>query len=559
LKGYEILLIIALLFLGFLIKSLYERQKEKKQMLYRLREGYGGLPENDYSAERYESIGFYHTNYKKDTPVIDDITWNDLDMDTVFMVLNNTCTGVGEEHLYAMLRTPCFESDTLKERNRIAEYFDAHEDERLKVQSKLLTLGKHKKIGIYEYIHALRKLEKHNILPNIVMCGAIISAFIGLLINLSVFLMAVFVVMAVNMMMYFHYMSKIRSYFQVISYMVRLIDCAKEVSELNIPGIQSYSENIKKNLKPLLKIRKSAWLFASGNNAGNDIFDFVLDYVKMIFHIDIINFGRVVRLLNREWESFDCIMADISMIDCAIAIGSFRNYVGTYSIPKLSKNYEKRIKVVDVYHPLIENPVYNSLDETKSVLLTGSNASGKSTFLKTIAINAILSQTIYTSLSKEYQANYFRIYSSMALSDNIMGNESYYIVEIKSLKRILDEVDGSFPVLCFIDEVLRGTNTIERIAASSQILDYFGKRNVLCFAATHDIELTSMLKGVYANYHFQEEVKNNDILFDYKLYKGRATSRNAIKLLGIIGFGKDIIDKANLTGARFEKDGIWTL
>lgn len=558
-KGYEILLIIALLFLIFLIKSIYERQKENKQILYKLREGYGNLPKNDYSAEQYESIGFYYKNYQAGTPVIDDITWNDLDMDTIFMVLNNTCTGIGEEHLYSMLRTPCFESSVLKERSRIAEYFDAHEDERLKVQTKLLNLGKLKIIGVYEYMQALRNLKTHNVWPNIIMCGAMICSIIGLFINFTVFLMAVFVMLAVNMVTYFSYMSNIRSYFLVISYMARLIKCAGQVSELNIPGIKPYSEDIKKNIKPLLKVRKSAWLFVSGSDAGSDIFSFILDYLKMIFHIDIINFGRVVRLLNREWENFDRIMEDISIIDCSIAIASFRNYVGTYSLPQLSKSYKKSIKIVDAYHPLIENPVFNSLEETKSVLLTGSNASGKSTFLKTIAINAILSQTIYTSLSKEYKANYFRIYSSMALSDNIMGKESYYIVEIKSLKRIMDEMDGDIPVLCFIDEVLRGTNTIERISASSQILAYFGQKNVLCFAATHDIELTSMLDDVYANYHFQEEVKDDDILFDYKLYRGRATSRNAIKLLGIIGFGKDIIEKANQTGARFEESGIWTL
>ena len=103
------------------------------------------------------------------------------------------------------------------------------------------------------------------------------------------------------------------------------------------------------------------------------------------------------------------------------------------------------------------------------MLLTGSNASGKSTFLKSVALNAILAQTIYTVMADSYRAPYFRIYSSMALKDNLMGNESYFIVEIKSLKRIYESADEKVPMLCLIDEVLRGTNTVERIAASSQI------------------------------------------------------------------------------------------
>lgn len=94
----------------------------------------------------------------------------------------------------------------------------------------------------------------------------------------------------------------------------------------------------------------------------------------------------------------------------------------------------------------------------------------------------------------------------MALRDDLSSQESYYIAEIRSLKRILDAVGEEYPVLCFVDEVLRGTNTVERIAASSQILESLASENVICFAATHDIELTYILEGVYENYHFSEEI-----------------------------------------------------
>jgi len=191
------------------------------------------------------------------------------------------------------------------------------------------------------------------------------------------------------------------------------------------------------------------------------------------------------------------------------------------------------------------------------VVITGSNASGKSTFIKTLAINAILSQTIYTSLSRKYSASFFQIASSMALQDNIFSNESYYIVEIKSLKRILDRLDKDIPTLCFVDEVLRGTNTLERIAASSQILYNFSKINALCFAATHDIELTYILEKHFSNYHFQEEVVDNQVLFDYKLYEGRAESRNAIKLLGMMGYPEGVIEDAANSANLFLKEGYW--
>ena len=217
-----------------------------------------------------------------------------------------------------------------------------------------------------------------------------------------------------------------------------------------------------------------------------------------------------------------------------------------------------QLEVKNVYHPLIKKPVANSISTKHNVLLTGSNASGKSTFLKTIAVNALLSQTIYTSVSDYYKAPVYRIYSSMALRDDLSNSNSYYIVEIKSLKRILDAANKEgHPVLMFVDEVLRGTNTVERIAASSEILKSVSASKALVFAATHDIELTTLLSGQYDNYHFQEKVTDDEVIFDFKLYSGPATTRNAIKLLKTIGYNSDIIHAAENSARYFLENGKW--
>ena len=147
--------------------------------------------------------------------------------------------------------------------------------------------------------------------------------------------------------------------------------------------------------------------------------------------------------------------------------------------------------------------------------------------------------------------------TSMALHDNLLGGESYFIVEIKSLKRILDEADNVEPLLCIIDEVLRGTNTIERIAASSEILSALNLPHVVCFAATHDIELSLILKDVYENYHFEEEVLENDVKFNYLLKPGSANSRNAITLLEKLGYDKKIVKGAREEAEIFETKAVW--
>ena len=147
--------------------------------------------------------------------------------------------------------------------------------------------------------------------------------------------------------------------------------------------------------------------------------------------------------------------------------------------------------------------------------------------------------------------------SAMSLSDDILSGESYYIVEIRAIKRIMDTIREKGHVLCFVDEVLRGTNTVERIAAGTEILRKLLTNHTLCFAATHDLELTELLKDSYDNYHFEEEVKEDDVKFNYLLKKGRVTTRNAIRLLKMTGYDDSIVEASKNAVVRFEQEGSW--
>ena len=146
--------------------------------------------------------------------------------------------------------------------------------------------------------------------------------------------------------------------------------------------------------------------------------------------------------------------------------------------------------------------------------------------------------------------------SSMAVRDSVRGGESYFVAEIRSLKRILDAAEGKTPVLAFIDEILRGTNTIERIAASAAVLDALAGKNILVMAATHDIELTRMLAS-YQNIHFREWVDQGGVTFDYKLRPGPSRTRNALELLGQMGFDRQTVERAREMAARFERGQGW--
>jgi DNA mismatch repair ATPase MutS len=187
-------------------------------------------------------------------------------------------------------------------------------------------------------------------------------------------------------------------------------------------------------------------------------------------------------------------------------------------------------------------------------LISGSNASGKSTFIKAAAVSAILAQTVNTCLAQRFAMRRALVMTSMAVRDNVTAGESYFVTEIKSLKRILDK---NIFFICFIDEILKGTNTAERIAASAATLKFFESLDCLCVAATHDIELTRMLKDGYDNYHFEETVTNEGITFDYKIKTGPTQTRNAIKLLEVLGFDEGITADAHRLAQVYDASGKW--
>jgi DNA mismatch repair ATPase MutS len=546
--------------LGFvvllMIKSFYDERENKKKLVKMLHKEWGAVPEEEYTDEKFKSLKSYHNAHKDKNIDIDDITWNDIDMDQIFMLMNNTGSAIGEEYLYHLLRNLQFDHEVLEERNALIEFFQNNPKKRIEIQVPLSRMGKLPNISIYEYINRTEDIKRESNWMHIFSIVGLIASIGMLLFNIATGFLLLFGFVAFNLITYYRRKVVIEKYFSVFSYILRLLNSIQGISSLDIPEISRYTKELKKVSGSFRKFKTGAKLVVSAGSGS--IADIILDYFKMLFHIDLIKFNSMLSEFNKNQEQLNSIYKIVGLLDSMIGVASFRLLMNNeYVLPVLENNKKPFINIDSVYHPVIDEPVPNSISEDKCILITGSNASGKSTFIKTVAINAILSQTIFTSLSKSYHASFFKVFSSMALRDDILSQESYYIVEIKSLKRILDRIDDKIPTLCFVDEVLRGTNTLERIAASSQILNSFAQNNALCFAATHDIELTHILDKIYSNYHFQEQIQDNNIIFDYMLYTGRAMSRNAIKLLGMIGYDDSIIDKATKEANYFMEHGVW--
>lgn len=535
--------------------TIFENRRKLKLIKLNILYQYGREIDLDEVMIKMKNVSSYFRN-KNEKNIIDDITWNDLSLDDVFKKINNTQCTAGQEVLYDILRKPLYNKESLIKRDNLIDYFKNNEKERQDIQLILGKLGKTNELYITNCLFNETDNSKSNLLKYRLLAWLPTLSLLLLLIN------PIFLVLTVGLVVLNVFISqrnKVANYdASGFSYMISIINVANKIKNINIKEIEENIDDVEANLNNVNHIkRKSVGSETKSMMSDMDVFS---EYANLVFLRELITYEKVKNTIIKNKEDLKAIYEYVGTIDALIAIASFRDSLNFYTKPMLTKSESKEdnnITFKDIYHPLIKEPVLNSGSFSKGVLLTGSNASGKSTFIKTIAINAILAQTIYTCFAKEYKSSYFSIYTSMALKDDIHSSESYYIVEIKSLKRILDSINDDIPCLCFVDEILRGTNTVERIASSSEVLNSIGSDNTICFAATHDVELTYILEDVFENYHFEETITDDDIKFDYKLHTGRAQTRNAIKLLGFMGYDKGLVEKANKRAKMFLDDGVW--
>ena len=549
---------LGLFFLIVFVREAIQAKKREKEFIDSLYHICEKLPDKEYPLERYARMGSFYQRHQVKGQV-DDITWNDLGMDEIFKRMNYTFSASGEEYLYYTLRNTKRTEEELAHLEEVICFFREHTDERVKIQYKMSRLGHTGKFSLYDYIDNLDYLGERSNRKNILLDLLFVPVIALLFVNLPVALVGMVILIAYNIMSYFKEKKEIDPYIISFAYVNRLTVACEELLKLSVPVCSREWESMREALQGLRGMQRgSFWVLAGSRSAasGNPL-DILMDYVRMIFHVDLMQFNKMLSHLRTHIADVDDLIETVGYVETAIAAGIFRDSLKEYCVPQ---HEGERMRIREAYHPLLEHPVKNSIDASRGVLITGSNASGKSTFLKTVAVNAILSQSIHTCCASEYQAPLYEIYSSMALHDDMGSGESYYIVEIKALKRILDAAAAEGKqILCFVDEVLRGTNTVERIAASTQILKSLAESgNMLCFAATHDIELTELLKDIYENYHFEEEIIENDIFFPYKLISGSTKTRNAIKLLQIMGYDRNVIEKAFQQAEHFVTSGTWT-
>lgn len=499
----------------------------------------------------------YFKNIENSYFSIDDITWRDLNMNSVFEKIDHTKSLAGMQYLYYILRKPLFKKEILKDRNKTINLLMNNIEVSQSIQYHLSTLLREEGRGIFEYFKNgitidTKPLIFYRILsymPYIVIVGFLIKPPFAFLILIGV--------ISLNTILYQSNKKKVYLEMDTFKYLGSLLKTSEEVLKVKSNNIDLEQEELDILLKNMKTIRKSINKINFNDNLNSDM-EILIHYYNMITLKEPKVFYKTINLMNKYRENLFRVYTIIGKIDAYVSIASYKSSLDYYTEPDFNEEGSRfYLKTEDLYHPLLNDPVPYSIElNNKGALVTGSNASGKSTFLRTIGVNSIFAQTLNLALAKDYKSSYFKLLTSIGTTDNIVEGDSYFMAEAKSLKRVLDSLDPNQPVLCILDEIFRGTNTAERISAALESLNYMIYKNASVIAATHDIELTNLVNDKYNNYHFREAIETNDIKFDYILRHGPCTTRNAIAILKYLGYPSEIYENATKSAEKYLENEI---
>ncbi|HNP61065.1 MAG TPA: hypothetical protein PKM72_09510 [Nitrospirales bacterium] len=259
---------------------------------------------------------------------------------------------------------------------------------------------------------------------------------------------------------------------------------------------------------------------------------------------DLLFVGKLNRLITRLRASLPDWLEIIGTLDAASALARYAYLNPDYLWPHLEATNvtpdTRGLTTCGLGHPLIPRAhrITNDLElrgEGHLLLITGSNMSGKSTFLRTVGINLCLAQAGAPVCAGIFSWTWLRLYCCIRVTDALDEGLSYFYAEVKRLKVILEAVKSPNPdpVLFLIDEIYRGTNNRERLAGSEAFVQALQQSRGLGMISTHDLELTGLANGNghIRNAHFQETVEAGTLHFDYQLRPGPCPTTNALRIM----------------------------
>lgn len=545
-----------LLILGLTAIVAHYLRKGERPSLESIREEWG------MSIERWrdlKAIGEYHRwrlAEEGGSSYLDERTWMDLHLDSVFASIDRTRSVVGAQLLYHRLRSSPTPEETDRF-ERLVQHFATHEQERLHAQLLLARLSHPAGFRLWQ----LSRRDRIDIPAWYGLFPVLFLAALGSLIAYWFWPRALLLLLAiavVNIALRVKLWTRSQALFGPFRQVDPLLACAKTI--LAAPGVLEIlgAERVATCLGSVQSLRLPARWASREFSMESELVASGWEYLNILFLVDANAMLLAARTLRRSGHSLLSIIELVGQVDAAISTASLRVGPSAWSVPEFTE-VGSSMRLTEAWHPLLESPVPNSIELApgRGLIITGSNMSGKSTFLRTVGVTSVLAQTLNTCPAQRYSSPRLRVRSAIGRSDDLTTGKSYYLVEVDAVVELLHAGMNPEPHLFLFDEIFRGTNTTERLAAGEAVLralpfDATGKGRHVVLAATHDAELVDMLAESYDPYHFEETVREDGLTFDFTIRPGPARTRTAIALLETGGAPRLVIEQARKRVAELD-------
>lgn len=487
---------------------------------------------------------FYQNDNMESCYNLTEQTLIDIDIEGLFSIIDRTETTIGQQYLYSKLIKPSLSIDELNSRKHSFDYFIKNESKRIETKIVLHKLEKSETNFIADLFSPTINVKKgkYAIYLRILSFFAIISPF-AFYFYPPIAIIMIFL-FGINLMIHLIFRHNNNSKLKTIRQVFRLLKAVDKLETFALPINNKDIQNAKGGLNKFRNIYHFLDFGIPLNDISSIVF-YILDLIKAFFltEVHLLNFSYNELIKNKDaLKAFFVYVGQIEMALCSASLKSDEDF--TTCVPN-SLNEDKVIMFEDITHPLVANCSSNSLTLTqKSAFITGSNMSGKSTFLRSVLINSILAQTLYLCFAKRFQLPIIKTFSSIKIADNLQAGTSYYFEEVNIIHEMVLHSNDKIKNLFIIDEIFKGTNSVERIALSKAILHYLNNNENIVIASSHDIELIKLLNNEFGQYHFTESVFDNQLHFDHKIQLGPLKTRNAIKIIEIEQFPPAIIEDA---------------
>ena len=518
-------------------------------------QNYTLVKKDGFDLDRIASY-FLSKNSGNHLQVISDSTWADLDFDEVFMYVDRTCSKVGQQFLYETLRTISEDENCSIRQEQIITFLKENPSTR---ESIVLALNRLNKTAAY-YLKNLflsSYIQKPKWFWVIPLLSLLSMAVLVLSLAFPALLLALLPVLMLNYLLHYWNKNNLLQYSNAIPQLVILNQVVKKIIQL---GVLTDDNRLTTAIDTLDDISRKAFIFRAGelmNSELGQLVFFLLEMVKALFLVEPLLLFNILGKLERKKGAIETIYRAVGEVDVAISTNSFRESLPYFCVPVFAGK-QKSIYVKNVYHPLLAEPVANTINisDGKSVLISGSNMSGKTTFIRTVGVNAILAQTINTALAQEFILPRIRVYSAIRIADNLLDDKSYYLEEVVRMNKLLRESKTDHQNLFLLDELFKGTNTLERVSIAKAVLSYLNQNQNLVFASTHDLELTEYLANSFNYFHFSEIIEDDELSFDYLLKAGELTKTNAIRILELNEYPEEVIQEAKEVSKQISRSKV---